>query len=373
MRPSHARHPTPPARPDGHRSPASAGRLACRWAVRYIRHMSPPPGSGARPRRILVIANETCAARGVVDEVRYRAGAGAEVIVVAPALAQQPPGALADVRLASAASAEALQRLDESVRAFTRGRHARAAGALGDADPLQALDDALRVFDAGRDRSSRPTRPALQLARAPGGPQGARALPAADHPRGRRPRARGRRKRRRRHASAGRWSRPERPPAACLPRQRLRRGPGHPELRLPRPAGAGVGRRPGCGSATGPPADGRRRLGALRGRRPRGGRRRLRAGRRGPRAAGSCSRPSSSTATGPPSSRATGPSSPRQLLRVDRHGGRSRSGMAGSWVDGSAGVGGRVGEAPRSSRATSRPRVTRPKRGSSSAGPRRRR
>jgi hypothetical protein len=112
----------------------------------YIRHMSPPTGSGARPRRILVIANETCAGRGVVDEVRYRAGGeGAEVVVVAPALAKS--------RLEHWLSgdherrqSEAAARLEESVRAFeAAGMNAR--GSLGDADPLQALDDALRIFD----------------------------------------------------------------------------------------------------------------------------------------------------------------------------------------------------------------------------------
>jgi hypothetical protein len=107
--------------------------------------MSPPTGSGARPRRILVIANETCAGRGVVDEVRYRAGDGAEVVVVAPALAKSR----LEHWLSSDAErrrGEATARLEESVRAFeAAGMNAR--GTLGDADPLQALDDALRVFD----------------------------------------------------------------------------------------------------------------------------------------------------------------------------------------------------------------------------------
>lgn len=107
--------------------------------------MSPPSGSGARPRRILVIANETCTARGVVDEVRYRAGEGTEVVVVAPALAK---GRL-EHWLSSDSErrrSEAEARLEGSVRAFeAAGMNAR--GTLGDADPLQALDDALRVFE----------------------------------------------------------------------------------------------------------------------------------------------------------------------------------------------------------------------------------
>ena len=107
--------------------------------------MSSTSGSGARPRRILVIANETCASRGVVDEVRYRAGAGGEVVVVAPALARSrlEHWLASDVERRQE---EAAARLDESLRAFAdAGLNAR--GHLGDADPLQALDDALRVFD----------------------------------------------------------------------------------------------------------------------------------------------------------------------------------------------------------------------------------
>jgi hypothetical protein len=110
--------------------------------------MSPPTDSGARPRRILVIANETAAARGVVDEVRYRAGTGegAEVVVVAPALASSRLQHWLDSD-SERRQAEANQRLDESLRAL-RAAGMDARGELGDQDPIQALDDALRVFDA---------------------------------------------------------------------------------------------------------------------------------------------------------------------------------------------------------------------------------
>jgi len=107
--------------------------------------MTTSPGSGARPRRILVIANETCAARGVVEEVRYRGGPGAEVMIVAPALARSR----LEHWLASDSErrrADALRRLDASVAAFTAAG-IPAQGALGDADPLQALDDAIRTVD----------------------------------------------------------------------------------------------------------------------------------------------------------------------------------------------------------------------------------
>lgn len=103
-------------------------------------------GSSARPRRILVIANETCAGAAVVDEVSYRAGgAGAEVVVVAPALASSRLSHWLGSDTAGArAAAEA--RLGESVEALSAaGLSAR--GHLGDADPLQALDDSVRLYE----------------------------------------------------------------------------------------------------------------------------------------------------------------------------------------------------------------------------------
>ena len=107
--------------------------------------MSTPSEPGADRRRILVIANETCAGKGVVDEVRYRAGEGAEVLVVSPALARSR----LEHWLSSDAERrrdEALERLEASIAAFSAAGLA-ARGHLGDADPLQALDDALRIYD----------------------------------------------------------------------------------------------------------------------------------------------------------------------------------------------------------------------------------
>ena len=96
-------------------------------------------------RRILVIANETCAGRRVVEEVRYRAGPGdAEALVVAPQLAGNRlthwlDGASDERR------AKAEERLAQSVAAL-EAAGLRASGQIGDADPLQALDDAARIF-----------------------------------------------------------------------------------------------------------------------------------------------------------------------------------------------------------------------------------
>jgi hypothetical protein len=106
--------------------------------------MSPSVGPGARPRRILVIANETCAAPGVVSEVAYRGGEGADVLVVAPALARSRLEHWLTADLERRQD-EARVRLEASVGAL-RAAGLAARGQLGDADPLQALDDALRVF-----------------------------------------------------------------------------------------------------------------------------------------------------------------------------------------------------------------------------------
>lgn len=97
------------------------------------------------PRRILVIANETCAGAAVCDEVRYRAGHGpAEVLVVAPALAGSRMGHWLSANVHGAREA-ASARLEASVAALT-SVGLEATGQLGDADPIQALDDAFRVF-----------------------------------------------------------------------------------------------------------------------------------------------------------------------------------------------------------------------------------
>ena len=102
------------------------------------------PVMGER-RRILVLANETCAGTAVCEEVRYRAGRGeSEVLVVAPALAGSRLGHWFSSNI-EAARESAQERLASSVAALTSaGLYAQ--GQLGDGDPLQALDDAVRVF-----------------------------------------------------------------------------------------------------------------------------------------------------------------------------------------------------------------------------------
>lgn len=100
----------------------------------------------SEPRRILVIANETCTGVAVCEEVRYRAGRGAATVrVVAPALSSSRMGHwLASGQ--AAARENAAKRLSASLAAL-RTAGLTVDGQLGDADPLQALDDAYRVFE----------------------------------------------------------------------------------------------------------------------------------------------------------------------------------------------------------------------------------
>ena len=94
--------------------------------------------------RILVVANETCAGRALLDELRGRVRPGSEVLVVAPALNSRLRHIFADT---DGAYAEAEERLAESVAAL-RAVGIGAAGAVGDSDPVQAIEDALVEFPA---------------------------------------------------------------------------------------------------------------------------------------------------------------------------------------------------------------------------------
>lgn len=96
--------------------------------------------------RVLVVANETVGGRALLDEIRARAGEGAEILVVVPALtgsalehwSSDVDGALADAR----------SRLDESL-ATMREAGLNASGHVGDHhEPAAAIEDALREFPA---------------------------------------------------------------------------------------------------------------------------------------------------------------------------------------------------------------------------------
>lgn len=96
-------------------------------------------------RHILVVANETCIGRALLEEVRYRArGYDTEVLVVAPALTSPAKFWASDV---DGARVAAQQRVDASLKGLAAvGVTAR--GEVGDSDPLQAIEDALRTFGA---------------------------------------------------------------------------------------------------------------------------------------------------------------------------------------------------------------------------------
>jgi hypothetical protein len=94
--------------------------------------------------RVLVVANETCAGRALLEELRGRVGPGSEVLVVAPALNSRLRHIFADTDAAYAAAEE---RLAESVEVL-RAAGIAASGAVGDSDPVQAIEDALVEFGA---------------------------------------------------------------------------------------------------------------------------------------------------------------------------------------------------------------------------------
>lgn len=116
----------------------------------YVKGEPKPPDQpvysreGGDRRRILVVANETVAGRALRGEVVRRAGEGADVLVVCPALNSPIRHWASDE---DAARAEAERRLAASLSALaSEGVEAR--GEVGDADPVQAMDDALRTFGA---------------------------------------------------------------------------------------------------------------------------------------------------------------------------------------------------------------------------------
>ena len=97
----------------------------------------------SRPRRVLVISNETVEADILRDTLVAHADA-TEVVVVAPALNTRFRHWLSDEDPARHA---AQRRVDGCLAALTRAG-VRVDGWVGDADPLQAIADALHGFPA---------------------------------------------------------------------------------------------------------------------------------------------------------------------------------------------------------------------------------
>lgn len=97
----------------------------------------------AGPRRILVVANETVAGRGLADEIAGRASEGPhDVLVIAPALTQRLRFLVSDI---DAGLARGQERVDESVDVL-RARGVSAHGEVADSDPLLAIEDAISTF-----------------------------------------------------------------------------------------------------------------------------------------------------------------------------------------------------------------------------------
>ena len=97
-----------------------------------------------RPRRILVIANETLGGAALHEAVTASARHGGEVLVVAPALNDRLRHWLSD-------SDDARRRASERLLACLAALESAdvdAEGMIGDADPLQAALDALALFPA---------------------------------------------------------------------------------------------------------------------------------------------------------------------------------------------------------------------------------
>jgi hypothetical protein len=95
---------------------------------------------------VLLVANETVGARGVLDRIKELAGGkDAEVFVVAPALTSSA------LKFAAGEVDEAIEaarlRLDQTLHALREAGFS-ASGAIGDSDPNLALEDGLRRFPA---------------------------------------------------------------------------------------------------------------------------------------------------------------------------------------------------------------------------------
>jgi GABA permease len=95
-------------------------------------------------RAILVIANRTCECPALHEDIAERAAAGADVLVVAPALNSRVRHWVSDTDAAVEAAEE---RLATAV-AELRRRGVDARGEVGDAEPLHAIADALAGFEA---------------------------------------------------------------------------------------------------------------------------------------------------------------------------------------------------------------------------------
>jgi hypothetical protein len=112
---------------------------------------------GEKPKRILVVADETVVDDVLPEDVRQRVKEGDDVVVVFPALNSRLRHWMSDE---DKAREETERRREVSIKKFEESG-VKATGEVGDPDPVQALDDALRTYGADEviiaPRRRRPT------------------------------------------------------------------------------------------------------------------------------------------------------------------------------------------------------------------------
>lgn len=94
-------------------------------------------------QRLLVIANETIAGKGLHNHIRELTADGGRVIIIAPALSSRLEYVFSDV---DKPREEAQKRLDASI-ALLHESGIDAEGEVGDASPVRAFEDAVSIYE----------------------------------------------------------------------------------------------------------------------------------------------------------------------------------------------------------------------------------
>ncbi len=125
--------------------------FANKWFINR-RPEAEEPGAGAKPQRVLVMANETVNSTELLDELR-RIGADTStkyfVVVPASAVETGTAASYGPLDLWEATQKAAQDRLDQTLLAL-HSDNLDAAGELGDYRPLRALSAAVEKFDPDR-------------------------------------------------------------------------------------------------------------------------------------------------------------------------------------------------------------------------------
>ena len=94
-------------------------------------------------QRLLVIANETIAGKGLHNHIRELTAERGRVIIIAPALSSRLEYVFSDV---DKPRAEAQERLDASM-SLLHDSGIDAEGEVGDANPVRAFEDAVAIYE----------------------------------------------------------------------------------------------------------------------------------------------------------------------------------------------------------------------------------